>query len=154
MAAEDTQLILSAMKERDQRSDKILGDVLAEIRGMSAALVKGFAQDRIPAPAPAPSAPNGKNLIFAMAAIVFGLMAPMYIMLKGVNDDISAHNQLDAHPAARERIAATHEQLKEVETQFRGVREVMSIQHENRKEDIAEIRSWFGTPPLKIEQGK
>lgn len=147
MASEDTQVILSAMKEQGQRHEKAFGDLASEIRDMSAAIVKGFAQSR----GVTPTGVNGKGLLFGVAAIVFGLMAPMYIMVKSVSDAVVDHQGLVAHPVATEHLAKLSEQLKEVETQFAGVREVMSIRSENNKEHVAEIRSWFGAPPLKVD---
>jgi len=86
---------------------------------------------------------NGKNgvwpILFGVGALVFGLMTPMYIMVQGVADDIQGHNGLTGHPQVASQLAAMEINLQEIETQFRGINERITIEGKNQDSQIVSI---------------
>ena len=87
---------------------------------------------------------NGNNwqLLFSMGALMFGLLTPVYMMVQGTNAAIAEHKVLQGHPKDIEDIATLNEHAKEVETQFRGVRELIDLEHKRQDGDLEEMHEW------------
>lgn len=100
-------------------------------------------------PVQAPASNGGYIQLAATAAIIFGLMAPMYTIVQGTNASLTSHSGLEAHPPTSKAVAANEERLKEIETQFTGVREVIELEHKRQDKEIDRIYSWFEVPKLK-----
>lgn len=144
----DTRQILGAIKElaagiKDQgeRSERISGELATEIRGLGESIVKGFAAQRA-MPTPTPITSNGRANLLAIAGLMFGLMSPMYFVLKDSRDALTAHSVSRAHPLAAAELSAYQEKLVEIETQFAGVRDVAEIHHKRSAADIDKIEEW------------
>lgn len=132
----ETDVILAALKEQGGRQEKALVSLATEIRDMGQAITKGFAYR--------PEALNGKNgtgwqLLFGVGMLVFGLLTPMYILVGGVSQKTTEHSAVDGHPFVIRSLAEHSEARKEIETQFRGVREMIELEHKRQDGDIAEL---------------
>lgn len=123
MPDSNTSQVLEAIKESGERQERAMQSLGGDIRRLLEVVVSGR-------PESSPSSPTSSSpfiLLFGVAAIIFGLMAPMYVMLQS-QDSTVAHiiERLEADND-RERInaaatATINESLREIETQFDGIR--------------------------------
>ena len=116
-------------------------EVTASVGQLATAIKYGFKSE--------PGERNGRTALFGMACIVFGLMAPMYIMVESTGGDLTDHELLHGHPDVSSRLAALQVSLQEIETQFRGVNERITLERRNQDDELANI-----TKQLDIDSGR
>ncbi len=83
----------------------------------------------------------GKNgngiwpILFGVGSLVFGLMLPLYIMLNSISARLDKHESISGHTPTSVEIATIKEGQREIETQFKGVREMIEVMNEDMKRD-------------------
>lgn len=112
--------VIAAIKEsagrQENSSEKLLvamGTVSNDVRDLATSIAKGFAQQR-------PVGGNSWHLLFAVGALIFGLLTPMYSMVQSVGDStakteskIDDHIRRDADES--KKMARMEERLKAIE---------------------------------------
>lgn len=111
LATEDTQLLLSAIKEQGGRTEKIIGDLVSEIREQTAAIAKGFAAQRVMTS----TGSNGWRQFAAVAGVIAAVMTPTYIWVKDIRDDVLKHEALSGHADVSERISTIERSMVELD---------------------------------------
>lgn len=102
---------------------------------------------------------NGTKAL-SVAVLVIAIIAGVYAMVEPMQQRIDflerqvlrsenllqKHADVKIHPGASEEVAAMRERFKEVETQFKGLREVLQLQIEDmsRRQSAHEARDQTG----------
>ena len=139
MAETENQRILAAIEKQGERAERLSRDQMSAIQGLANEL-RDFGQN-VSQAVTRHSFNGGKTgngvwpILFGIGALVFGLMAPLYIMITGISMAQSKHESLVGHPETASAMAALNVNLQEIETQFRGVREVIATMKEGIDED-------------------
>jgi hypothetical protein len=140
--------ILETIKESGDRTETAIESLAREIRDLAKAITK----QRVPE-STNNKGTNNKGMMWGIlvgvAGIGFGLMTPVYTMMASMSDNVSQHQSLAGHPEALQAIAALNQNLKEVETQFLGVREVIEMSGKYQESklavievDLANLQEW------------
>lgn len=129
--------ILTAIEKQGERAERLSRDQMSAINGLASEL-RDFgsniskAMHREPQTMMPKSNGTTWTLLFGVAALIFGLMAPMYIMISGLASGIVEHQHLPGHPITSQQLAAFEVNLKEIETQFKGINERITLEHRNQ----------------------
>lgn len=100
-------------------------------------------------------------LISGMAAIVRPIqqqMEGLQALIVGVNTELRSHSKENNHPwGVLAEIATLRQRFVEVETQFRGLREISDLKSTVNKTQIAKLEEWQSwwyrnIPPLDADQ--
>ena len=148
MAIEEA--LLEAIKDSASRQEKTaermftaISGVSDDVRGLATAISKGFASG-------GRRDTNGSSwqLLFAVGALIFGLMTPMYIMVASVGGDVGSLDSRMLQDDTREikdkqQAARMAERFTEVETQFRGMSERITMEHNRQDYLVEDNRSWI-----------
>ena len=132
MSDTNTFQILEAIKESGDRQERAMASLGGDIRRLLEVVVARPDDCKLPHQQ---ANGNGKKetnftMLTAVAAIIFGLMAPMYVMLESVSNTVSTQTMQMHKDDDRERndaaaMARVNGSLREIETQFDGIRIAM-----------------------------
>lgn len=131
--------ILEAIQTTNVELVKIGGAVDQSAKGISELLRRGQMTQTV----------TGRNGIMptlvAVAAIMFGLMTPLYILVAAARESITNHSGQFAHPEAQAAMAQTSERLRqklaEVETQFRGAADLNAAERRHHDFRLQQLES-------------
>lgn len=144
MPQTESQQVLAAIEKQGERADRHSRDQLSAINNLASEL-RDFGQNISGSIAGYKG--NGKKngdstwtILFGVAAMIFGLMAPMYIMISGISTNVAKHENLPGHPPTSSALAAMGVNLIEIETQFKGVSErintmIKSMDRDDNREE-------------------
>ena len=133
MEGHETRDILQSIGESGDRMERSIGILSNELRDTSTAVTKGFARG---------GQDDSRSDWPILFSVMFGLMAPLYIFVYGISDSLSEHRLLEGHPAAATQLAAFEVSLMEIETQFRGVGERITLEHKHQDGEIDYLMEW------------
>ncbi len=145
MANERWSDVLGAIEKQGERSAQQSRDTIEAVN-LLAKEVRDFAKGVSEARAAPTGGRSQMQSMAAMFGLVVALVTPMFILIKGNTDNVRGIVQRMEQDNQRERVDAAssaqlHEQLRDVETQFRAVREMFDIEtghlqtHATRTED-------------------
>lgn len=78
--------------------------------------------------------------LLAIIAGVYAMVEPMGQRIDFVNEQVKAHSGLHAHEGGVGDLAKIVERFSEVETQFRGLRELTGLQFELLRADVEHLK--------------
>ena len=141
--ADETQMQFEALLKQGDRTLGAIESLGNEIRSLAQGIVKGFAN--MQGVNTNHSNGNSWQLLVAVASIMFGLLTPVYFMVQAQGDSITAINGSMRDDNKRERtdaaaIAKLSESMREVETQFKSVRDIMDERDKNQSEAMVHMR--------------
>lgn len=129
MAAElDTRDIIEAIKDGHERQERAMGVVSSNLQGLAEAVAKGFARGS------STSSSQPLILLAAMAAILFGLMSPLYQRFaeqdaKASRIEARMDTKTDRERTDAAESAEVREALKALESRLQGAIDLMDIEH-------------------------
>lgn len=98
--------------------------------------------------------------VAAIAAVILGVYAmvePMnqridYVKseLTGLQQQLAEHSRTDAHSGTRADLARIHTKFAEVETQFKGLREITASRLDRLETQAANIEQWAAAHDLRV----
>lgn len=96
--------------------------------------------------------------LVALIAGVYAMVEPMgqridfmEEQISELNVEILRHSDCEAHPGALARMATQQEKFAEVETQFKGLREVSDVRLKQLEHEQLVARDWRGAHGLRVE---